>query len=96
MAFKSSPHKKKRKDMWLFRKVGEPICAIAGIWRETDVGEVFTMLTMESGPDIAPYHDRRIVILEQDSWADWLDLSVSSKPLIKPLPAGSLSVEQVG
>jgi putative SOS response-associated peptidase YedK len=89
--------KKKRKDKWLFRKVGEPIFAIAGIWRETeDVGEAYTMLTMEPGPDIAPYHDRQIVILERDSWADWLDPSVSAKPLIKPLPAGSLSVEQIG
>jgi putative SOS response-associated peptidase YedK len=89
--------KKKRKDKWLFRKVGEPIFAIAGILRETeDVGEAYTMLTMEPGPDIAPYHDRQIVILERDSWADWLDPSVSAKPLIKPLPAGSLSVEQVG
>ncbi len=77
--------------------MGDPIFAIAGIWRETEnVGEAFTMLTMESGPDIAPYHDRRFFFLEQDNWADWLDLSASSKPLIKPLPVGSLSVEQVG
>ena len=77
--------------------MGEPIFAIAGIWRETeDVGEAYTMLTMEPGPDIAPYHDRQIVILERESWADWLDPSVSAKPLIKPLPAGSLSVEQIG
>ena len=54
------------------------------------------MLTMEPGPDIAPYHDRQIVILERDTWADWLDPSVSAKSLIKPLPEGSLSVEQVG
>ena len=89
--------KKKRKDKWMFRKVGEPIFAIAGIWRATqEVGEAFTMLTMEPGPDIAPYHDRQIVILEREAWADWLDPSVSAKSLIKPLPAGSLSVEQVG
>jgi putative SOS response-associated peptidase YedK len=88
---------KKRKDKWLFQKVGKPIFAIAGIWRATDeVGEAFTMLTMEPGPDIAPYHDRQIVILEREAWADWLDPSVSAKTLIKPLPAGSLSVEQVG
>lgn len=88
---------KKRKDKWLFQKVGEPIFAIAGIWRATEeVGEAFTMLTMAPGPDIAPYHDRQIVILERDAWTDWLDPSVSAKSLIKPLPAGSLSVEQVG
>ncbi|UPA27000.1 SOS response-associated peptidase [Shinella oryzae] len=89
--------KKKRKDKWLFRRIGEPLFAIAGIWRETDgVGQAFTMLTMEPGPDVAPYHDRQIVILERSSWADWLDSSVQAKSLIRPLSPGSLSVEQVG
>jgi putative SOS response-associated peptidase YedK len=88
---------KKRKDKWLFTKTGEPIFAIAGIWRATkEVGDAFTMLTMEPGPDIAPYHDRQIVILERDAWADWLDPSVPAHSLIRPLPSGSLTVEQVG
>lgn len=88
---------KKRKDKWLFTKNGESIFAIAGIWRDTaEVSEAFTMLTMEPGPDIAPYHDRQIVILERSAWPDWLDPSVSAMSLIKPLPAGSLKVEQVG
>lgn len=89
--------KKKRKDKWLFTKNGEPIFAIAGIWRDTkDVGEAFTMLTMEPGPDVAPYHDRQIVILERDAWADWLDPAVSAKSLIRLPRAGSLIVDQVG
>ncbi|MGX5722392.1 SOS response-associated peptidase [Shinella zoogloeoides] len=89
--------KKRRKDKWMFKKVGEPIFAIAGIWRQTaDVGEAFTMLTMPPGPDIAPYHDRQIVILEREAWSDWLDPSISAKSLIRPLAEGSLSVEQVG
>lgn len=54
------------------------------------------MLTMPSGPDTAPYHDRQIVILERSAWADWLDPTVSAKSLIRLLPEGSLSVEQVG
>jgi putative SOS response-associated peptidase YedK len=88
---------KKRKDKWLFTKTGEPVFAIAGIWRDTkEVGEAFTMLTMEPGPDIAPYHDRQIVILEREAWADWLDPSVPAQSVIRPLPAGSLAVEQVG
>jgi putative SOS response-associated peptidase YedK len=88
---------KKHKDKWLFIVKGEPWFCIAGIWRANkDVGEAFTMLTMEPGPDIAPYHDRQIVILARDAWADWLDPSVPAQSLIKPLPAGSLPVEQVG
>lgn len=92
-----SDGKKKRKDKWLFTKKDEAIFCIAGIWRETnDVGEAFTMLTMAPGPDIAPYHDRQIVILGRNAWADWLDPSVPAQSLIKPLPAGSLEVQQVG
>ncbi|HVZ06585.1 SOS response-associated peptidase [Rhodopila sp.] len=89
--------KKKRKDKWLFTKNGEPWFCIAGIWRANkDVGEAFTMLTTEPGPDIAPYHDRQIVILEREAWTAWLDSSVPAQSLIRPLAAGALNVEQVG
>lgn len=88
---------KKRKDKWLFTRTNEPFFCIAGIWRTTtEVGEAFTLLTMAPGPDIAPYHDRQIVILERNAWIDWLDPSVPAQSLIKALPPGSLTVEQVG
>ena len=74
---------------------GEPWFCIAGIWRSTpDVGEALTMLTMAPGPEIA--HDRQIAILDRAPWADWLDPAVPAQPLLKPLPAGSLAVEQMG
>jgi putative SOS response-associated peptidase YedK len=60
------------------------------------VGEAFTMLTMEPGPDIAPYHDRQIAILDRADWAAWLNPSVPAKTILKPLPIGSLTVEQAG
>ncbi len=89
--------KKKLKDKWLFTKKDEAILCIAGIWRETaEVGQAFTMLTMAPGPDIAPYHDRQVVILDRSAWTDWLDPSVSARELIRPLAAGDLRVEQVG
>jgi putative SOS response-associated peptidase YedK len=79
--------KKKRKDKWLFTKKGEFLFCVAGIWRANmDVGEAFTMLTMEPGPDIAPYHNRQIGILERADWAEWLDPSVSSKTVFVMLP----------
>lgn len=89
--------KKKRKDKWLFTKVGEPFFCIAGIWRTVpELGDAFTMLTMEPGADIKPYHDRQIAILERRDWADWLDPSVPAKDILRGLPAGSLAVTQVG
>jgi putative SOS response-associated peptidase YedK len=88
---------KKRKDKWLFTKVGEPIFCIAGIWRaHPDVGEAFTMLTLPPGPDIAPYHDRQIAVLERSAWVDWLDPRISAKDILRSCPANSLQVEQVG
>lgn len=89
--------KKKRKDKWLFTKKGERLFCIAGIWRpHPQVGEAFTMLTLEPGPDVAPYHDRQIAVLGRDQWADWLDPSIPAKDVLRTLPAGSLEVVQVG
>ncbi|MDO6415361.1 SOS response-associated peptidase [Sphingomonas sp. BIUV-7] len=88
---------KKRKDKWLFTRRDQPLFCIAGIWRtDPKVGEAFTMLTMPPGPDIAPYHDRQIAILDRSVWIDWLDPRIAASELLKPLPAGSLQVEQVG
>ncbi len=89
--------RKKRKDKWLFTKRGEPWFCIAGLWRSVSgVGEAFTMLTMAPGPDVAPYHDRQVAVLERAQWIDWLDPSVPARSVLKPLPAGTLQVEQVG
>ena len=48
-----------------------PFMAIAGIWRETkaDRPPTFAMLTTEPGPDVAPYHDRQVVVLRPPDWA---------------------------
>lgn len=88
---------KKRKDKWLFTLKGRSWFCIAGIWRsDPKIGEAFTMLTMPPGPDIEPYHDRQIVILDPSSWIDWLDPSIPAQQLIRPLPVGTLEVAAVG
>lgn len=90
----SDDPKQKRKDCWLFRPAsGEPF-AIAGIVRDSpEVGEAFTLLTVPPGPDIEPYHNRQIALLAPAQWRSWLDGSVSSKAVLRPAPAGGLSVE---
>ena len=66
---------------------------IAGLWRTHEaVGEACTMLTVEPGPDIQPYHNRQIALLSPPDWRAWLDGSVSSKELLRPAEAGGLSV----
>jgi putative SOS response-associated peptidase YedK len=87
--------KSKRKHKWLFTKADEPWFCIAGLWRSSDVGEAFTMLTLEPGPDVAPYHSRQVAVLDRRDWASWLDTRVSAKDILRPLPAASLKVEQV-
>ena len=86
----------KRKDKWLFTRTGEEWFCIAGLWRSTsDVGEAYTMLTAEPGPDVAPYHSRQVVVLDRRDWRSWLDPAVPASEVLRPLPAGSLEVTQV-
>ncbi|RUV50027.1 MULTISPECIES: SOS response-associated peptidase family protein [unclassified Mesorhizobium] len=76
---------------------GAPFMVIAGIWREGQGNHpsAFTTLTTEPGPDIAPFHNRQIVVLQPSNWAAWLFLTKPEKELLKALPGGSLDVETV-
>mgnify|MGYP001220862204 CR=1 FL=1 len=86
----------KRKTKWLFTMKDRPWFCIAGIWRShPEIGEAFTMLTIEPGEDLAPYHSRQIIPLGPDQWADWLDASVPAKDVLRALPKGSLEVTRV-
>ncbi len=88
---------RKRKDKWLFTLAGADWFCIAGLWRaDPQVGEAYTMLTCPPGPDVAPYHGRQVVVLGPADWGRWLDPAVPAAELTRPLPAGSLTVEQVG
>ncbi|QYC11475.1 SOS response-associated peptidase [Brevundimonas nasdae] len=81
----------KRKTKWRFSLADAPLFWIAGLVRQ----DAFAMLTTEPGADIAPYHDRQIVVLRPEEGAAWLDLRGSERDLLRPLPAGSLNVEKV-
>ena len=88
--------RQKRKDRWLFTSVAEPMIGIAGLVRDAPgIGEAFTMLTTEPGPDVAPYHGRQIAVLRAADWHAWLDYSQPANELLRPLPAGSLELSQV-
>jgi putative SOS response-associated peptidase YedK len=89
---KPADSKAKRKDRWLFTFPDSAMLGIAGLFRtDPQVGEAFTMLTTEPGPDVAPYHSRQIAALRPEQWRDWLDAAVPARDLLRPLPAGSLS-----
>src|SRR4029079_9026600 len=82
-----------KKHRWLFTKRGEEWFGIAGLWRAArDVGEACTMLTTAPGEDVAPYHNRQIVVLERGDWAAWLDPQIPPAELLRPSPPGTFDV----
>ncbi|KQZ31369.1 SOS response-associated peptidase family protein [Caulobacter sp. Root1472] len=80
----------KRKTRWKFTMADNPLFWIAGIVKSG----CWTMLTTEPGPDIAPYHDRQIVLLSAEQGRDWLDLSRPQAEILAPAPASTLNVER--
>ena len=92
----AKPAKKQPKAKWEFSFPGFDWFCIAGLWRtDPTVGEAWTMLTTEPGADIAPYHDRQIVLLTPPDYARWLSGAAPAAELCKPLPAGTLAVKRV-
>lgn len=84
--------RQKKKDRWLFTAPGEELIGIAGLVRDAPgIGEAFTMLTTEPGPDVARYHGRQVALLAPSAWKPWLD-GEPSRDLIGPVPAGTLEV----
>ena len=49
----------------------------------------------DPSPDIAPIHDRQMVVLERSDWSAWLEQTGNEGDLLRALPAGSLRLEQV-
>lgn len=92
----AEPRADKRKDKWRFALAGEPWFCIAGLWRTSDAGEAFTMLTTQPGPDVAPYHHRQVAVVARGHWRAWLDGSGPAQNLLGPCPAGGLHVAKVG
>ena len=87
---------KSPKQRWKFTKAGEDWFCFAGLWRPMpDGGEAFTLLTTAPGPDVAPIHDRQMVVLNRSEWSAWLEQTGNEGDLLRPLPAGSLHVEQI-
>jgi putative SOS response-associated peptidase YedK len=78
----------KLKDKHLFTLAGADWFWIAGVVREG----AFTLLTVPPGPDLAPYHDRQIVVLPPARGLDWLTLCRPAGEILRAPPAGSLAV----
>jgi len=70
--------------------------AIAGLWREGQGNQPpsFTMLTTAPGPDVAAVpRPPGWRCCGPPEWAAWINLTAPEAELLKPLPGGSLAVE---
>jgi putative SOS response-associated peptidase YedK len=86
------------KEKWRFKRAGQDWFCFAGIWRPANANgpEAFMLLTTEPGPDVAPIHNRQVVIVERENWARWLDASKPAADLLHALPQGSLQRLMLG
>ncbi|MNJ41729.1 hypothetical protein D3C77_366640 [compost metagenome] len=80
-----------KKTKWLFTMAGQPWFWIAGIIKD----DAYAMLTTEPGPDVAPYHDRQIVVLPPGAGLHWLTLSAAEDLMLRPCSAGALNVQKI-
>jgi putative SOS response-associated peptidase YedK len=96
-AFFEFTGKKYPKAKHRFALGGSPITAIAGLWREAQGNHppTFTMLPTAPGPDVAPYHNRQVVVVRPEDWSAWICLNKPEAQLLRPLPEGSLEVTTV-
>lgn len=76
----------KLQDQHQFTLKGTEWFWIAGIVKQ----DCFAMLTVAPGPDIAPYHDRQIVVLPPNEGMAWLSLNKPESQVLKSLPKGRL------
>lgn len=73
--------KAKRKDKWLFTPVKGELIGIAAVTQtHPEVGEAFSLLTAEPSAEVAPIHNRQIVLPSPAHWLSWLDPSTSLPP----------------
>ena len=80
------------KTRWRFTETGRPWFCLAGVWRLDADGQArFSLLTTEPGPDMAPYHNRQVVVLPRDAWGPWL-AGADETTLLRAGPAGGLTV----
>lgn len=87
----TEPKVQGKKTKWLFTMASQPWFWIAGIVKDG----AWAMLTTAPGEDVAPYHDRQVVVLPPGAGVHWLDLSAPEDMILLPSQPGALQVERV-
>lgn len=71
---------------------------LAGIYRPATIDwpESYAVLMIEANPDVARFQDRQGAVLLRRQNMDWLDHRIPEAELLRPLPAWSFDVEEIG
>ena len=56
---------------------------------------ITAIATTAPGPDVAPYHNRQVVVVRPEDWSAWIYLTKPEAEPLRPLPEGSLDVATV-
>ena len=85
------------KSKWRFTRTGQEWFCLAALSRpaDGDAADAFALFTTSPGPDVAPIHDRQVAVIDRDDWAAWLSGDANEAALLRPLPAGALTVVRV-
>ena len=81
-----------------FSVPSEPVFAIAGIWRDSEVAS-FAMLTTDPNPLVEAVHPKAmpVILTRPEEWAQWLSAPTPrALELQRPLPDGELDIVAEG
>jgi putative SOS response-associated peptidase YedK len=76
---------------------GASFMAMAAAWKPAKGNHpaTFAIVTVDPGPDILPYHPRQMAVLPPVDWKRWIYDQAPMAELLRPLPAGSLTVTTI-
>jgi len=82
------------REEWWFTINEAPVSCFAGIWRPSEIGNVFAFLTCEPNPLVAPLHPKAMpVILHPEDYQTWLTAEGdAARALARPFPSQLMSV----
>jgi putative SOS response-associated peptidase YedK len=83
------------REEWWFTVNDRPVSAFAGIWRPSEVGNVYAFLTCEPNPLVAPLHPKAMpVVLAEEDYERWLSVDYEEAcAMAVPFPSQLMSVE---
>ncbi|TVV69838.1 SOS response-associated peptidase [Sphingomonas solaris] len=89
------PGEKGKLPLFWFDVPSQPIVSFAGIWRPTEAGPVFALLTIEPNAIVAPVHPKAMpVLLHAEDEAAWLTAGwEEAQRLVAPFPTQLMRVE---